>query len=275
VAHGHPRQVRAVADGPALIGTLEVLHPGRGTVETARAYADLRLSELAPLDRPYVIANMVATADGRATLAGRTEQISCDTDRALFLALRTQVDAVMAGPATIGIERYGPIMRSEERREQRHELGLEPVPLAVTASRSMVLPVDAPLFMDPGSRIVVLTNSNREPPPVPADLVVERIPGKDLDLVAGFTRLRDRHRVRLLLVEGGPTLLAAVVAAGALDELFLTLAPKLVGGGGEIGVLEGAALAAPLELELRSVLEEESFLFLRYAVGRRSDPARS
>lgn len=246
---------------------MEELFPGKSSTDAARAYADLRLAELASDQLPYVIANMVATADGRATLAGRTEQISSDADRELFLTLRTQVDAVMAGPGTIGLERYGPIVRSEERRDRRRELGLDPSPLAVTASRSMELPVEAPLFQDPGSRIVVLTNSDREPPDVPAELTVERIAGEELDLVAGLRRLRERHGVRSLLVEGGPTLLASLVAAGALDELFLTLAPKLVGGAGEIGILEGAAPAAPLGLELRSILKEECFLFLRYRIS--------
>lgn len=243
---------------------MEELFPGKGATEAARAYADLRLSELGTGDVPYVIANMVSTADGRATLSGRTEQISSDADRELFLSLRTQVDAVMAGPGTIGLEGYGPILRSEERRKRREELGLNPSVLAVTASRSMELPVQAPLFQDPGSRIVVLTNSDREPPEVPAQLMVERIPGEDLDIVAGLALLRRRHGVRSLLVEGGPTLLASFVAAGALNELFLTLAPKLVGGAGEIGILEGAAPAVPIDLELQSVLKEEGFLFLRY-----------
>jgi riboflavin-specific deaminase-like protein len=245
---------------------LEELFPGKGSVEAARAYADLQLAELASSDTPYVIANMVSTADGRATLAGRTEQISSDADRELFLTLRTQVDAVMAGPGTIGIERYGPIVRSTERRERRRELGLEPIPLAVTASRSMELPVDAPLFQDEASRIVVLTNSDREPPAVPAELIVERIPGEDLDLVAGLARLAQNHGVRSLLVEGGPTLLASLVAYGALNELFLTLAPRLVGGAGEIGILEGAGPAEPLELELHSALKDGAFLFLRYRI---------
>ena len=212
---------------------------------------------------------MVSTADGRATLAGRTETISSDADRELFLTLRTQVDAVMAGPGTIGIERYGPILRSAERRDLRRELGLEPVPLAVTASRTMELPVDAPLFQDADSRVVVLTNSDRDPPPVEAQLVVERIPGDDVDLVAGFARLAERHGVRSMLVEGGPTLLASVVTSGLLNELFLTVSPKLVGGTGEIGILEGAAPAAPLNLDLRSILTEDGFLFLRYSVERR------
>jgi riboflavin biosynthesis pyrimidine reductase len=245
---------------------LEELFPEHRPVEVVAAYFDLRLGELAPADRPYVIANMVETADGRGTLGGRTEAISSKADRELFLALRTQVDAVMAGPGTIALERYGPILRSEERRERRRALGLEPVPLAVTVTRSMELPVDAPLFQDPESSIVVLTNSDREAPPTPAQLTVERIEGEPLNLVAGLARLRERYDVHSLLVEGGPTLLASVVASAALDELFLTLSPKLVGGDGEIGILEGAAPETPLDLDLRSVMKEEAFLFLRYAV---------
>jgi riboflavin-specific deaminase-like protein len=248
---------------------LDQLFPEPGVVDPAQAYADLGLADLAPPERPYVIANMVETADGRATLQGRTELISSDTDRALFVTLRTQVDAVMAGTGTIGLERYGPIVRRRELRERRAELGLEPVPLAVTASRSMELPVDAPLFQDPDARIVLLTNSEREAPAVPAQLTVERLAGDELDLVAAFGLLRKRHGVRSVLVEGGPTLLAAVVVAGLLDELFLTLSPALVGGGGEIGVLEGASLEEPLGLSLLSVLKEEAYLFLRYTVARR------
>jgi riboflavin biosynthesis pyrimidine reductase len=211
---------------------------------------------------------MVTTLDGRATLRGRTDGISSRVDRELFLTLRTQVDAVMAGPATIGIESYGPLLRSDEHRARRERLGLEPVPLAVTVSRSMELPASAPLFQHAEARIVVLTNSDRDPPAVPARLDVERVPGDDLDLEAALARLRDRHGVRAVLLEGGPTLLGAIVAAGALDELFLTVAPTLVGARAEIGLLEGIAPAAPLDLELRSVLRSEGFLFLRYEVRR-------
>ena len=74
----------------------------------------------------------------------------------------------MVGPATIAIERYGPLARRPEVRERRRAARAAGVPLAVTASRSLELPVDAPLFQDPDSRIVVLTNRDREPPPCAA-----------------------------------------------------------------------------------------------------------
>ena len=209
---------------------------------------------------------MVATADGRASLGGHTQGISSETDRNLFHVLRTQVDAVMVGTATIALERYGPMARRPEVRRLRAGLGLPETPLAVTATRTLELPVDAPLFQDPDSRIVVLTNSEREAPECPAHLIVERIPGPELDLVAGAERLRTAHGVRAMLHEGGPTLLAAMLAPGLVDELFLTLSPMLVGGG-EPSLVEGTALEAPGRLELRSAMSESGFLFLRYAVG--------
>jgi riboflavin-specific deaminase-like protein len=236
-------------------------------VPAADAYGDLRLAELAPADRPYVIANMVTSADGRATLGGRSGGLGNEADRQLFLELRTQVDAVMAGTATIAIERYGPLIKSAERRARRRSRGLEEVPLAITATRSMELPATAPLFTEPGARIVVLTSSDREPPPCAAALTIERISGEPLDLKAGMRRLRSGHGVRSVLLEGGPTLLAAMAAAGLVDELFLTHAPKLAGSD-EPTMLEGPSLPAAIDLELVSAMRHDSFLFLRYRLGR-------
>ena len=245
---------------------LEQLYPQRRELPAADAYGDLGLSERAPADRPYVIANMVASVDGRATLQGRSGSLASEADKQIFLDLRTQTDAIMVGPATIAVENYGPLIKSDERRERRRARGLDPLPLAVTVTRSMELPLQAPLFQDPGSRIVVLTNSDRDPPPCPAQLIVERIPGDPIDIVAGLGRLRSAHGVRSLLHEGGPTLLGSVTAVGALDELFLTRSPKLVGSGEGPTILEGSAPDRPLSLELLSLMREDAFLFLRYAV---------
>ena len=206
---------------------------------------------------------MIASADGRATLAGRTEALSSDRDRELFHALRSQVDAVMVGTGTIAIERYGPLARRPEVRQRRTALGLPEAPVCVTASRSMELPADAPLFDDPESHVIVLTNSDRPPPPCRCRLTVERLPGEDLDLVRAAALLRERHGIRAMLLEGGPTLLASMLNAGLVDELFLSTSPLLVGGD-EPSLLEGSALDRPLKLAIVSVLEEESYFYLRY-----------
>jgi riboflavin-specific deaminase-like protein len=249
---------------------LRSLFPEQELLPAEKAYASLELDALAREERPYVIANMVATADGRGALSGSTRAISSEADRVVFHNLREQVDAVMVGTGTIAIERYGPLVREPERRRRRTDRGLEALPLAVTASRSLELPIEAPLFGDPESRIVVLTGSSKDAPTSDASVTVERVPvdgGPDIDLARGMQLLREAYGVRSLLLEGGPTLLSAMLEAGVVDELFLTFAPVLAGGGSEPSIIEGSPLPAPVALRLVSVLEDEGFLFVQYRIG--------
>ncbi len=93
-------------------------------------------------------------------------------------------------------------------------------------------------------------------------VVVESGPEGPADLPA---LLRSLHEdgVKALLCEGGPTLHGALQAAGLVDELFLTIAPKLVGGIAP-RILEGD-LPGMEPLELAWLLEEDGELFARYA----------
>ena len=84
-----------------------------------------------------------------------------------------------------------------------------------------------------------------------------------LDFRAAVEELTARGFGRLLC-EGGPGILAQVVAAGLLDELCLTLSPMLVAGASQ-RILQGPPMSVPSELRLARVLENEDFLLLRYA----------
>lgn len=92
-------------------------------------------------------------------------------------------------------------------------------------------------------------------------IVVESGPDGRVDLVALLRSLREEG-VRALLSEGGPTLYGQMQAAGLVDELFLTIAPKLVGGVAP-RIVEGD-LPEPAELELAWLLEHDGELFARY-----------
>lgn len=92
-------------------------------------------------------------------------------------------------------------------------------------------------------------------------IVVESGPDGRVDLPALLRELRGEG-VRSLLCEGGPTLHASLEAAALVDELFLTIAPKLSGGEGP-RILEGP-LPQVAELELAWLLEEDGELFARY-----------
>ena len=92
-------------------------------------------------------------------------------------------------------------------------------------------------------------------------VVVESGPQGPADLPVLLRSLREEG-VRALLCEGGPRLHASLQAAGLVDELFLTIAPKLSGGVAP-RILEGE-LPAVAELQLAWLLEEDGELFARY-----------
>ncbi|MGA2163157.1 MAG: dihydrofolate reductase family protein [Solirubrobacteraceae bacterium] len=224
-------------------------------------------------DRPRVFLNMASTADGRATLEGRSGPIGNRADKELFLSLRTAVDAVLFGAGTARAERYRRLVKDEARRRLRVERGLAAEPLACIVSASLTLsPESVPLLGDPDARVVILTPSAAGELPAgvaPVEYVRAAREGQ-LDLRAALAELHTRWGVRTVMCEGGPHLNGALLAAGVVDELFLTLAPKLGGGASpqaSLRIVCGPDLSPPVELELRDVLESEGCLLLRYGVG--------
>jgi riboflavin biosynthesis pyrimidine reductase len=255
--------VTAARNEPSV--ALRRLLPEPGELTADELMQAWRPWEQAPAGRPHVAVNMVHTADGRASVFGRTGPISSLADRQLFHALRTRVDAVMVGAGTLRIERYGRMVPDAARREQRRAAGLQPDPLAIVVSGSLDLPADLPLLQDPASRVAIITASERSLEGVRAEVRYLRFAA--VDLGAALARLREEHGVRAILCEGGPRLNATLLAAGWLDELFLTTVPVLAGAAGELSIMDGAALASPVALALRWMLEHDGELFARYAIG--------
>jgi riboflavin-specific deaminase-like protein len=210
---------------------------------------------------------MVATADGRATVGGKTSPMSGRADRELFHQLRTRTDAVMAGAGTVRVEGYRRLVRDPGLRAQRERDGLSPDPLAVIVSGRLDLTVeDVPLLGDPEQRVAILTSAEQEIAGAVPAVEYVRAPGRALDLRAMLGELRGRYGVRSILCEGGPHLNGTLLAEGLVDELFLSLAPKLAGGEAPLTIVEGGPLPDVADMELAWLLESEGHLFLRYRV---------
>src|SRR5688572_19640107 len=226
----------------------------------AAVVEDLRFGDMAHADRPYLVLNMVTTADGRVTIGGRSGPIGNAADQDLFHALRTRVDAVMVGAGTLRAERYGRMVRKPERRDARVRAGLEPDPLAVIVSGRLDLPGDLPLLHEPDQEVLVATFSDGELP----GTAIRYMRFKDgaVDIQRLLAVLRGRG-VRSVLCEGGPTLNAELLRAGGVDELFLCLAPKLAGEPDAPTLVTGI-LHEPVEMKLLSLLENQSHLFARF-----------
>jgi 2,5-diamino-6-(ribosylamino)-4(3H)-pyrimidinone 5'-phosphate reductase len=208
--------------------------------------------------RPYLAINMVATADGRAAVDGSAIGIGSTADKRLMRELRAEADVVLHGAGTV---RADPLSARvpPELVEHRLAQGLTPQPLGAIVTRSGNLPTHHPYYESP---TVIYVTSER---PVPVEG-----PTVEVCRVAAITDVVEDlagRGVRRILCEGGPTLNAALFEAGLIDEVFLTIAPKLVGGEDPLTIVRGPRLSSTIHLELRSLIELESELFLKYGVN--------
>ncbi|HEY3107753.1 MAG TPA: dihydrofolate reductase family protein, partial [Chloroflexota bacterium] len=194
-----------------------------------------------PPDRPHVYVNMVSSVDGRAQIDDHAIGLGSEVDQALMQRLRALADCVLNGSGTVNAEQvYRPL--PPELVAQRRARGQAEEPLWAVITASGQIRPDATLFQKAAPRpIVFLAEST------PADRRSWLAERADV-VVAGDERpdpravlrvLRERYRCRHVLSEGGPRLNHAMVRAGALDELFLTFAPKITAGQGKT-IVEGA-----------------------------------
>jgi riboflavin biosynthesis pyrimidine reductase len=219
-----------------------------------------------PPDRPWVALNMASSADGRATVGGTSGGLGNEADHRQFAALRREVDCVLVGTGTLAAERYGSIIRDPVTREARVHSGRSPEPACCIVTRSGLLPLDIPLFDDADQVVAVYSGAHVDLEGVRARVDVDRT--APATFAAALRDLRSRHGVRVVLCEGGPRVVGALLEEDLLDELFLTFSPLLVGGGSAKNMIEGVGLSPPAQLELVRVLESDGYLFLRYLVAR-------
>jgi riboflavin-specific deaminase-like protein len=246
-----------------------------GSVDGEQVYARLRLPAGVdrPTRRPYTVINMVSTLDGKTVVGGpgTSDWIGSATDHGLLERIAAQVDAVLWGANTIRDDDPPYPRLGDWERRRRAALGLRPDPLwvVVSASGEFARP---PRALRGGPAHVVLFVSDRAPPAQREALggraQVFVFPDGRFDPRAAGGVLRDRFGVRRLNCLGGPRLNAALLQAGVVDELFLTLAPRLQGGRRMptlLGPCDPLVAAAPVpRLRLLSLYGEGGELYLRY-----------
>lgn len=205
-------------------------------------------------DRPWVGLCMVASLDGAAAVGGRSEALSDDADMALFGALRRAADVVIVGAATARSEGYGPPRKAGQR-------------LGVVTSTGDI-DIDSPLFSSRAGFLIMPEDGPRAPvvDGQPVDTVRAGI-GR-VDLAVALTRLDDvTSPPTFVQVEGGPRLNASLADADCVDEVNLTVSPRVVGG--EAARIVAGADEVVRDLVLVQLARAGSFLFGRW---QRAEP---
>lgn len=220
-----------------------------------------------PPDRPWVLTNMIASADGAIAVGGLSGPLGGPADHAVFMALRSVADAIVVGAETVRAERYrAPGAGSDAARRARADRRQAERPLLVVVTSSLSLPTDLPLFDDPGYRPLIVTTT-RAPRDRRAALapVADVIDGGDdrVDLAALLSEL-DRRGIQIVLCEGGPSLNAQFIADGLVDEWNLTVSNLLAAGSAKRAAQGPQLVGPPAAMALSRVWQADDQLFCRW-----------
>ncbi|MCZ4500741.1 MAG: ribD [Marmoricola sp.] len=154
--------------------------------------------------RPFVTWKYAATLDGRsAATDGSSRWISNESARRDTHRLRSECDVVLVGTGTV--------LRDDPELTVRDSLG-EPLARELQPLRAVVGDRELP----PGARVL--------------DAAAETVHLRTRDVTEVLAELHRRGRQHVFL-EGGPTVAAAFLTAGLVDEIVVYLAPKLLGSG--------------------------------------------
>ncbi len=235
------------------------------TAPNELSYDDLAELYAYPAEGRWLRANFVTSLDGAAQGGdSRSGSLSSKVDKRVFGLLRSLCDVIVVGAGTTRDEGYLPVTASEMRTSIRSHLGLAPLPSIAVVSRSLRL--DPALLSGGEAPTIVITTES-----APADLRSELdevtdviVAGEaDVDLTLAVEALVARGFQRMLC-EGGPALMRALVAAGQVDEVCLTVTPLVVAGE-RLRITHGDVVDPPAQFVLRHLLEDDSQLFFRYA----------
>lgn len=226
----------------------------------ARLYSRPERSE------PWLRVNFVSSVDGAATVDGVSGGLGGEADRRVFDILRELTDVVLVGAGTVRNEGYGPMRLEPAAVARRTELGLARHPVFAIVSNRLDLDPASRIFVDAPVRPIILTTQASPPDRRTALAEVAEV------IVAGQSELDPRALVAALVergltqqhCEGGPALFGALLAAGVVDELCLTISPLLAGGAA--GRITVGDLVEPSRLILGHALASEGTLLLRYEV---------
>ena len=222
-----------------------------------------------PLKRPFVFVNMAMTADGKIATANRSvSTFGSPRDHAHLLELRATADAVMAGARTIdaGPVNLGPGGAKYCRRRLKNGLAEYNLRVIVTG-RGTVNP-GAEIFKHRISPIIILTTERapatrlKQLRSLADDIWVGG--GTEINLPQALKWLQKHWRIQRLACEGGAELNEALFRAGVVDELHLTLCPKIFGGRTAPTIAEGPGvprLAAAEGFQIQSLSRVGDELF--------------
>jgi riboflavin-specific deaminase-like protein len=224
--------------------------------------------------RPFVTANFALTWDGRiSTRRGTPSDFSSKRDKRRLVEIRARCDAVLVSAKTVAAENMSMGLPDADLRAARIARGQREYPLRVLLTNSGRINPALRLFAKTFSPIVIFSTTRmparaRAALAARADLWLHESPSVNLAVM--LATLRADYGVRRIVCEGGAQIFRALLAAGLVDELHVTLCPRIFGGqkAPTLTSLPGPFLPTSVPLALRKMEVIGDECFLRYRVAK-------
>ena len=218
--------------------------------------------------RSHIAVNMAVSVDGR--INSRTRErfaLGSEHDRRLMDVLRERADAVLIGAGTVRHDGHPMLLRYPDLVAKRVRRGASPHPVNVVLSGDLNLPLK-PFFAGDATKRIVFTTRRAGAARIRrfekvAQVVV--LAGKEPGAARVVEELRKRGLKKLIL-EGGGEVHFAFAKAGLVDEWYVTITPRLIGGRGAPSFLDGEGFLKRDHIKLKLVSSRRvgDELFLRY-----------
>lgn len=183
--------------------------------------------------RPYVVVNVAMSADGKlSTRERRQVKISGRQDFSRVDRLKAGSDAVMVGIGTVLADDPSLTVKEDICREHRIQRGADVNPVRVVIDSNARIPADAKVLHKGEGKRVVVVSSRADPARIAVleKLATVIVAGKDeVDLGEALEHL-GAMGIKRLMVEGGGTLIAGLIRAGLVDEIYTFVGNIIIGG---------------------------------------------
>ena len=224
--------------------------------------------------RPFVFLNVATTADGKLAPASRHfSPFSSKRDQNLLLELRARADAVMAGARTVDSAPVTLGPGGKKYCQMRLKNGLAEYNLRVVVSGSGSLDPRAKIFQARFSPLIILVSRRASKARITRleklGAIIHVCGEKDVNFTEALQWLRKEWNVKRLLCEGGGEINAALFGENLVDDLYLTLSPKIFGGRHAPTMADGPgvkSLTDATRLKLKSKKRAGGEMFLVYSV---------
>jgi 2,5-diamino-6-(ribosylamino)-4(3H)-pyrimidinone 5'-phosphate reductase len=224
--------------------------------------------------RPYVVVNVAMSADGKlSTRERRQVKISGTQDFTRVDRLKAGSDAVMVGIGTVLADDPSLTVKGEECRQHRRDRGVCEHPARIVVDSRARIPLDASLLHKGSGLRIIAVSEQADPQRVAAlkqSATVIRAGEKEVDLAALMDEL-GAMGIQRIMVEGGGELIAGLIRAGLVHEIYTFIGNLIIGGRNAPTLADGDGFLTEDEFSRLTLIETrriENGVLLHWKVGQ-------